>query len=99
MGISVASLFRVAASVVDTATVPQDVAVLKWQTVVCILQMGKLRLCVHHKMACNTKCSQRALAHRVCAVEEANVGEGLIHSIGFLVKCPASHSRGIAALP
>lgn len=62
MGISVASLFRVAASVVvDIAIVPQDVAVLKWQTVVCILQVENLRLCIHYKMACKTKSVPREL--------------------------------------
>lgn len=35
----------------------------------------------------NQECYQSVLAHSVCAVEEANVGEGFIHSIGFLVKC------------
>ena len=62
MGISVASLFRVAASVVvDIAIVPQAVAVLKWQTVVCILQVEKLRLCIHYKMAHKTKSVPREL--------------------------------------
>lgn len=62
MGISVASLFLVAASVVvDIAIVLQDVAVLKWQTVVCILHVEKLRLCIHYKMACKTKSVPRGL--------------------------------------
>lgn len=56
MGILVARLFRVAASVaIDNTIVPQDVAVLKWRTVVCILQVEKLRLCIHYKMASKSK--------------------------------------------
>lgn len=56
MGISGASLLRVAASIaVDITIVPHDVAVLKWRTVVCILQVEKLRLCIHYKMASKSK--------------------------------------------
>lgn len=97
MGISGASLLRVAASIaVDITIVPHDVAVLKWRTVVCILQVEKLRLCIHYKMASKSKSVPREFWLTVCAVEEANAGEGFIRSIGFPVKCPAGHNRGSA---